>query len=1537
MNSMISARFSPVAAATMLALTGAAAAQTTILPASGASSISVDGGRVYFTDAGAEFCTSQRARSMSTGGGLVSTLLTETNCPLDSRFIKADGSFVFEASFTTGGDSIVKFWSGGPSTGHTLVTTPSPGFSLLFQNIEVEGTWVYWATENMIGRSHRDGSNATSVARATTFRQGMMPSANGFVYWSEGTDGVGVIKRANLGSPSPVVVAGGTFNSPNNLAVDSTSVYWGETNGVIKKTTLAPGGVVTPLRSAVAGGFSVINLIVDNTNVYWIESTSTGLSRIFKVPKAGGAAQQVGPGNLSFAGSLQQDTDQLYWIERLSGDIRRIRKDAAAALTDFTWLGLEVTQGIQNIANNVPIVRGKPTLVRGYARSSLGVFPSVIAQLTGVRTSTGAALPGSPLRSTVAHVSVPVDASITDARRRVLNNTFNWELQDSWLQAGVTLTATVNSDNAVLESNTANDSLTRVIPVSSIPPICLKMRRTRTEQPPQEASGADFRSVINRFRSLVPARDVWIYPQSGLFEKLVVCCCIPPWCWRAWNVADDSDQMIVQLIVEETFSSNPSECNAAGAPTHRVAMVAPTVSTGSQTGYANYVWNVNWVKFTTGGGVAFDRPDGGSTLAQEVAHNYNGVFGHRWKHVDCGGPDGINTDYPYQTDTIGLLGPLNHYGYDPISHSVIPPETARDFMSYCGPTWVSDYTWRGLQNELGLSPLGLPPAPPGDYLFAIGFIDHDHNVARVLQVIRVPIGTIPATRLNELVADQNANTSANPLYALELRNGTGGLIRSQNFDDRPQADENGQLQSLFTVLLLDDPATASVTVRRRSDSGNLGSSSASAHDPVISAITSPTMGQSITTSLPISWIASDVDGDALSYIVQYSRDNGANWEALASNLPDMTLTVSPIDQLPGSASTAAPGSSRIRIIASDGFRTAVRMSDPFIVTNRPPTATILEPADGAHYAAGQSIRLRGQGSDPEEGHTLPLYSWQITGQPTTGGAEVLFADGFAPGTYNVTFNAFDSLLISGSDTITIHVDDGTPPPLDSDGDGIPDATDNCPFAFNPSQLDSDGDGIGDACDNCPFVANPDQGDRDVNGVGNACDVQRYYVNAGATGLNNGLSWANAFTTLEAALVASDSTPTIGEIWIAQGRYVPTARTNPADARSATFVLRQGVSLRGGFIGNESSAMEADPRANRTILSGDRSNNDTPNFGNRSENVYTVVTSAAGVGADTILDGLFISGGNAGGTTLPGALNLLGTTPTIRRCDFFSNQGGTAGGGAVQFSGQGPLSFDRCRFFGNTVAGTGGAVIITGGTPQFVNCLFTGNTATGGTTARGGAVATINAGPTLLNCTVAGNSTTGLGGGVYLQGSANFAGSVLNSITYFNTDSGGTGSTAQIRTSGGEVANVFYCCVQGGFTGPNISGNPQFSNLNGPDGVIGTPDDQARPHPGSPVDDAGSNPDSVGVLYDLDGLPRLADDRSRMDSGVGPAPIVDMGVYEQPRCRADWNLDATLNSQDFFDYLNDFFGANPAADFNQDGAVNSQDFFDFLNAFFAGCP
>ncbi len=102
---------------------------------------------------------------------------------------------------------------------------------------------------------------------------------------------------------------------------------------------------------------------------------------------------------------------------------------------------------------------------------------------------------------------------------------------------------------------------------------------------------------------------------------------------------------------------------------------------------------------------------------------------------------------------------------------------------------------------------------------------------------------------------------------------------------------------------------------------------------------------------------------------------------------------------------------------------------------------------------------------------------------------------------------------------------------DKDGDGIDDATDDCPTIFNPArpmdngkQADTDGDGVGDACDRCPNdatnhctkpsaddldgdgvvssvdvcprIADATQADGDNDGRGDACDTCPGVVNAG---------------------------------------------------------------------------------------------------------------------------------------------------------------------------------------------------------------------------------------------------------------------------------------------------------------------------------------------------------------------------------------------------------------------------------------------------------
>jgi len=67
---------------------------------------------------------------------------------------------------------------------------------------------------------------------------------------------------------------------------------------------------------------------------------------------------------------------------------------------------------------------------------------------------------------------------------------------------------------------------------------------------------------------------------------------------------------------------------------------------------------------------------------------------------------------------------------------------------------------------------------------------------------------------------------------------------------------------------------------------------------------------------------------------------------------------------------------------------------------------------------------------------------------------------------------------------------------DLDGDGVPDAGDNCPALADLDQNNADGDTRGDPCDNCPQAANNGQGDQDGDGIGDVCDRCPLLANIG---------------------------------------------------------------------------------------------------------------------------------------------------------------------------------------------------------------------------------------------------------------------------------------------------------------------------------------------------------------------------------------------------------------------------------------------------------
>ncbi|MBN2445595.1 MAG: right-handed parallel beta-helix repeat-containing protein [Phycisphaerae bacterium] len=283
------------------------------------------------------------------------------------------------------------------------------------------------------------------------------------------------------------------------------------------------------------------------------------------------------------------------------------------------------------------------------------------------------------------------------------------------------------------------------------------------------------------------------------------------------------------------------------------------------------------------------------------------------------------------------------------------------------------------------------------------------------------------------------------------------------------------------------------------------------------------------------------------------------------------------------------------------------------------------------------------------------------------------------------------------------------------------------YAFElaaPPEIDCNGNAIRDACDIHAGLSD----DCNANGLPDECETlpSRVYVDADASGSNDGTSWANAYTGLQVAMAFADCTAgVVDQVWVAEGTYAPDVA---GGNRHATFTLLSGVELYGGFAGNETALEQRDPNANTTILTGDLNGNDGPNYDNTSDNTYHVVTAPYEAGASAILDGFRVRCGAATGTTSNrdrgAGLYLLGG-PTIRNCSVEINIGAL---GAAAYS-VGTTTFEDCVFQWNTATGSGGAMYLPTSPTTVTGCSFNANTAS----LDGGAICVLVSSISLSDC------------------------------------------------------------------------------------------------------------------------------------------------------------------------------------------------------------
>ena len=216
---------------------------------------------------------------------------------------------------------------------------------------------------------------------------------------------------------------------------------------------------------------------------------------------------------------------------------------------------------------------------------------------------------------------------------------------------------------------------------------------------------------------------------------------------------------------------------------------------------------------------------------------------------------------------------------------------------------------------------------------------------------------------------------------------------------------------------------------------------------------------------------------------------------------------------------------------------------------------------------------------------------------------------------------------------------------------------------------------------------------------------------------DGSTWGLAFLDLQDALNVADEDD---EIWVADGTYVPTVRTDPLVARSVSFVMVPDVKIVGGFQGlsrsggGETVKSQRNPELYETILSG--------NIGDEEEaddNAFHVVTADGTSITDSAqLNGFTIRDGyNADATDGPlsggaGLIVLNGASPVTARCLFTVNFSQSWGGATRVVDSENPSNaqFLSCTWAYNETSGKAGGLFVSGGSATLVNCLAHHNVA-----------------------------------------------------------------------------------------------------------------------------------------------------------------------------------------------------------------------------------
>jgi hypothetical protein len=994
---------------------------------------------------------------------------------VNSRFCTNALSWAADASGLYYGDgaSVLRRPASNPFTVETIAASAMPTSRIILNNgTSIWRDYIFWLANNTLYSAHKThhrqlaapeplGSNAHSLLFANNnhfywFADGVLYRA---LKACLGFGGGACIREVVVGADGDNV----TDAALRDLSAGSTTFPLWTSGTTIRGVACQLGSPCSPSTSYTSAlNNTVGSLASDGQFLFWLENRLDCSSGLFCFWADTGRLMKWNLRHSAFSTDPFNDPQQIackqcyanYFIGGAPGalavaegwvyfdtsnGLSRLRADAPPVTPNVAVDSMEVTQGIQNLNNDVPLVADKPTYVRLYGRNlSAPNGPSaysVGAVLYGTR-SNGSPLPGSPLRPINGGQNMLSNAN---PNRAVTAGSWLFLLPESWAGLGtVALRPLIDPEQVWSDPDQANNTFpARSFSFSRRAPICFVTIPVRTHAPAASNSDPSLAPMAAVVRQLMPTSDVWFYHQDNDIAQLEARFGIPPWTYEPYAVPERKAEIMSALAMRETLTDDPDRCDDENAITHYLGLVHAGTNTKGNLGAAPTPGSTLYIKLIDGAKLAapsqFWRVQEFNALPHELAHNYGR------QHVNCGlpVPDNLDPNFPYVDGNgtncwldDGRRGGASippherYYGFDIQSLTPIDPGTIPDYMSYSASFWTSDYTWRGLFNRINTPPLRPEALADGDVAYISGSVDATANSGRLDYAWFYPAEAISAGMRTKL--QRRAAPPAGPrlsrtagTYTLRLSDGAGAILDERAVTLQDVSDTDGGPQAF--MLTLPAPAAPVARLELLSDDVAIATLQPGGAAPTVSII-SPAGGETIDDQMTLAWSASDPDADdTLLFNVQYSPDNGQHWQALLTRLPNLaggdtvTLDLDSLSGLPGSSTGGL-----IRVAASDGYNTTLATSQPFTVVSRAPEPRIDSPGL-APIPAGQPVIVRGGATDVQDGGLSgDALSWTLDGAAIGSGAQQVLS-GLAPGNYALALTASNASGLAATATTTVTI------------------------------------------------------------------------------------------------------------------------------------------------------------------------------------------------------------------------------------------------------------------------------------------------------------------------------------------------------------------------------------------------------------------------------------------------------------------------------------------------------------------------------------